>query len=94
VSAIGGLVEIVDDGNTGWIVPPGDADALARALRGIVERPEAWSDYGGRARARYELIFNEESASAAIKAALAMKLAGRSPKPIVERAESVLSDQV
>jgi glycosyltransferase involved in cell wall biosynthesis len=94
VSAIGGLVEIVDDGNTGWIVPPGDPDALARALWRIVEDPDAWSDYGGNARVRYELIFNEESASAAIKAALAMRLCGRPPKPVVERTESVLSDQV
>ncbi len=31
-SAVGGLVEVVRDGADGLLVPPGDADALARAL--------------------------------------------------------------
>lgn len=32
-SAVGGLLEIVDDGKTGCLVPPGDADILATSLR-------------------------------------------------------------
>ena len=32
-SAHGGACETVRDGETGWLVPPGDADALAAALR-------------------------------------------------------------
>jgi glycosyltransferase involved in cell wall biosynthesis len=32
-SAVGGTPEAVDDGRTGWLVPPGDAGALAGRLR-------------------------------------------------------------
>lgn len=35
-SAIGGLPEILEDGRAGVLVPPGDADALARALRQLL----------------------------------------------------------
>jgi glycogen(starch) synthase len=31
-SRAGGLAELVEDGRTGWLVPPGDADALSEAL--------------------------------------------------------------
>ncbi|MDP9467935.1 MAG: glycosyltransferase, partial [Chloroflexota bacterium] len=31
-SDIGGISESVIDGQTGWLVPPGDVDALASAL--------------------------------------------------------------
>jgi glycosyltransferase involved in cell wall biosynthesis len=40
VSAVGGLVETVRDGTTGWTVPAGDARALAAALRDVLDRPE------------------------------------------------------
>lgn len=39
-SAVGGLIETVRDGVTGWSVPPGDADALARAMRDALDRPQ------------------------------------------------------
>jgi glycosyltransferase involved in cell wall biosynthesis len=32
-TAAGGVVEVVDDGRNGLLVPPGDADALAQAIR-------------------------------------------------------------
>jgi glycosyltransferase involved in cell wall biosynthesis len=38
-SATGGLVEVVDDGFDGRLVPPGDAASLARALADL--RPES-----------------------------------------------------
>lgn len=39
-SAVGGLVETVRDGITGWTVPPGDPAALAAALREALDDPE------------------------------------------------------
>lgn len=36
----GGAQEIIREGKTGWLVPPGDADALARAVRHVLSDPE------------------------------------------------------
>lgn len=41
-SAIGGLVELIQSGQTGLLVPPGDARALARAVLSLEQ-----SDFGG-----------------------------------------------
>src|SRR5262249_57902045 len=35
-SRIGGLVELIDDGRTGVLVPPGDAAALANAIGALM----------------------------------------------------------
>lgn len=37
---VGGVCEIVADGATGWLVPPGDALALARAIAAALSDPE------------------------------------------------------
>jgi glycosyltransferase involved in cell wall biosynthesis len=38
-SRVGGLVEVVDDGRTGLLVPPRDAAALAGAIAGLLDNP-------------------------------------------------------
>ncbi|WP_342153328.1 glycosyltransferase family 4 protein [Methylorubrum sp. SB2] len=68
VSAIGGLAEVVEDGRTGWCVPPGRADLLAAALARIVEAPEAWAALPGAGRRRYEALFTEDVARRAVGA--------------------------
>ena len=50
-SATGGLVDIVEDGVTGVLVPPGDPDALAAAVRSLLDDPER-ARRMGRAAAR------------------------------------------
>ena len=45
-SDIGGLKEAVVDGETGILVPPGDADKLAEALSYLLQRPETASKMG------------------------------------------------
>jgi glycosyltransferase involved in cell wall biosynthesis len=76
VSGLAGLAEVVEDGRTGWHVPPGRPDALATALRGIIETPSAWRDFAAAARARYEALFSAEAAAAAIVAAVAAMAPG------------------
>ena len=39
VTAVGGLIEVVKDGVTGWTVPPADAPGLAAALREVLDHP-------------------------------------------------------
>jgi len=39
-SAVGGLLETVRDGQTGWSVPPRDPRALAAAIAEVLDRPE------------------------------------------------------
>jgi 2-deoxystreptamine N-acetyl-D-glucosaminyltransferase/2-deoxystreptamine glucosyltransferase len=53
-SAVGGIPEVVQDGVTGLLVPPGDADALAAALDRLVADPalRARLAAGARAHAR------------------------------------------
>ncbi|TIV75732.1 MAG: glycosyltransferase family 4 protein, partial [Mesorhizobium sp.] len=74
VSAIGGLVEVVADGETGWHVPPGDAKAFAGKLSEIIQRPELWRGFAAAGRTRYETLFSEHIAAAAIVAIVADKL--------------------
>lgn len=51
-SAIGALPELVSDGENGLLVPPGDAPALAAALRRMAREPALAEELGRRARAR------------------------------------------
>lgn len=49
-SAVGGIPELVDDGRTGWLVPPGDEAALAARLAWVLEHPAEAAAAGARAR--------------------------------------------
>jgi glycosyltransferase involved in cell wall biosynthesis len=53
-TALNAIPEIVADGETGILVPPGDAAALAEALRRLVESPELRETMGMAARRRIE----------------------------------------
>jgi len=50
-SRVEGIPEVVVDGETGILVPPGDADALAAAIGGLIADPARARALGGRARA-------------------------------------------
>ncbi len=54
VTSAGGIPEIVQDGETGLIVPPGDADALANGLLRILREPELARRLGEGAARRYQ----------------------------------------
>jgi glycosyltransferase involved in cell wall biosynthesis len=51
-SAVGGLPEIVADGDTGIVVPPGDADALADAIVALAGDLQRAARMGERGRER------------------------------------------
>lgn len=49
-SDAGGVRELIEDGVTGWLVPPGDAEALASALDRCLSQPTAAAEIGERGR--------------------------------------------
>ena len=60
-SAVGGVGEAVIDGDTGLLVPPGDAGALGRALRRVVSDAELRSRLGHAGRRRAEREFGVDA---------------------------------
>lgn len=53
-----GIPEVIAHGDTGWVVPQGDAVALADALRDVLANPAAASGVAIRARRRIEQEFD------------------------------------
>ncbi len=49
-SRVGGVPEYVADGRTGVLFPPGDAEALARAVRSFLDDPLRFQELGRAAR--------------------------------------------
>jgi glycosyltransferase involved in cell wall biosynthesis len=58
VTDIGGTAEAVVHGETGFLVPPGDADAVARALLDLAAEPERARRMGAAGRARQRELFD------------------------------------
>jgi mannosyltransferase len=59
VAARAGAAEkVVTDGDTGTLVPPGDADALVRALEPLMREPQRAAEMGKRARQRIVAEFS------------------------------------
>ena len=56
-SAVGGIVEVVEDGKTGLLVPPARPDALAEALNRVLANPELAREMGQAGRRRVEAQF-------------------------------------
>jgi glycosyltransferase involved in cell wall biosynthesis len=53
-SRIGGIPELVADGETGILVPAGDADALRGGIQHLLERPDLRARMGQAARVRVD----------------------------------------
>ena len=47
-SAVGGIPDKVLDGETGWLVPPGDETALRSRLRWMLQHPQERAEMGQR----------------------------------------------
>lgn len=57
-SASGGLAELIEDGLSGRLVPPGDSAALARALEELARDPEARARYAEAGFARVTKVYH------------------------------------
>ena len=55
---VGGTPEAILHGDTGWIVPPGDAGALSRAIVSLLRAPALADAMGQRGRERVETVFH------------------------------------
>ncbi|MFN8019720.1 MAG: glycosyltransferase family 4 protein [Acidimicrobiales bacterium] len=70
-SAVDGIPEDVTDGETGLLVPPGDAGALAEALVALLAGPERRGRLAEAGRARFEERFAAAPFAAGLAAAYA-----------------------
>jgi glycosyltransferase involved in cell wall biosynthesis len=57
-SAVEGTEDLIVPGQTGWLVPPHDPEALSRALLEAANSPERCVQYGQQARLRVEREFS------------------------------------
>jgi len=67
-TAAGAVPEIIDDGVTGRLVPPGDPDAMAEAILDLLRHPEVAAEMGRRARETVAARFSVEQYVAGVEA--------------------------
>jgi len=60
-TTVGGVPEAVDNGKTGMLVPPQDADSLSKAIKYLIDNPEARKKMGESGRRKVEEKFSIES---------------------------------
>ncbi|HEU5105424.1 MAG TPA: glycosyltransferase [Solirubrobacterales bacterium] len=70
-SAIGGTEELIEDGRSGLLVPPGDPKALAEALRRVLGEAGLRRDLAARARERVDQGLTREQNSDRVTAVYA-----------------------
>src|SRR5438445_595168 len=68
-SAVGGIPEMLEDGVSGCLVPPGDAPALAAAIAALLRDPAQRARVGAAARERLATRFSLEGFAAGMFAA-------------------------
>ena len=77
----GGLPEIVQDGETGVLVPPGDHDSLAKTVVQLLADPTKRSALGKAARDRIEAHFTLETMMSHLTTAYDSVLKGQARLP-------------
>jgi glycosyltransferase involved in cell wall biosynthesis len=77
-SAVGGLPEIVADGETGLVVPPGDAEALADAMVALASDLPRAAEMGEAGRRRAVEAFTEDRSTSGIESLYLRELSASS----------------
>lgn len=67
-TSVGGLSELIEDGRTGFLVPPRDPEALARQLRCLISEPERRKAQGAAGRERVRSQFSADQMVTQIRA--------------------------
>lgn len=80
-SAAGGLREVVADGETGFLVPPGDPAPLAAAIAQLLDDPSLRRRFGDASAARQAALFDQQREVAEFED-LYLELARESARPI------------
>jgi glycosyltransferase involved in cell wall biosynthesis len=80
-TAVGGVPEVVLDGETGILVPPRDPAALARAIADLLRAPERARRLGAAGRDRVARLFTVERMVGQISALYREALAAEGFRP-------------
>jgi glycosyltransferase involved in cell wall biosynthesis/GT2 family glycosyltransferase len=86
----GGVPEIVVEGETGLLVAPGDAFALADALTRLIVDPVLRERLGAAGRARYLAAFTDTRMAGRLEAMFRQALAARRPEAVSAPLEAAL----
>jgi glycosyltransferase involved in cell wall biosynthesis/aminoglycoside phosphotransferase (APT) family kinase protein len=65
-SSLSGIPELVRDGETGWLVTPGDPEALAHAIQDLIRSPERAAAMSWRGREAVRSHFSLDRCTAAL----------------------------
>ena len=57
-SRVGGISQTVDEGRSGFLVEPGDVDALANRLDQLIAHPQRWAEMGRAGRRHVQTHFD------------------------------------
>lgn len=87
-SRVGGVGEVVLDGETGLLVPPGDAVALADALGRLLDDPSLRARMGEAGRAHVQECFDWSRNADAMEALYDRLISGMPSRPAVSRQEA------
>jgi len=68
---------VVNEGNCGWLIPPGDVDALTRKMENLAANPGLCCELGRKGRENFKKKFRIQSVASDIKEIYEDILAGR-----------------
>ena len=74
---IAGVAELIDDGQSGLLVPPGDAGSLANAIDTLLNDPDKRSAFGDAGRAKVSAEFNITKESAWLRQVMTSAIQGK-----------------